>query len=479
MCKRRIKYLLTALLFSCLLGAGNPDELNLAKERLQSRIDQDKKECAKGRALSVLLGSWGPFLSELCKARKSLAILVKRTSPEEVPDVLVNIFIDEYAGGATRGQYPPMKDYLRVFGEPAVTPLMNRFREVREFNRQYALRTLGEIGSEKALPLVRSELKTQNLFTLSSAAYAIRMIRKEGAKEDLLPLLSDLELDPKAVPLIVRQLSSLEEPGWYDIVLDLAQEGKIHFQTIADLGSFQKYPELVVATHLDYLLAQWSSGNSDTVACLLFQIHERSYLKQFFPILEDLLRAKYRYTGNRYSPLTVKCQYFNRSRRHPLLDRIENTLTLADIEEWIHKRSPGWVSYLYLHEFYQRKGGPPFDASKMVFRLKVSVYDDANNILLGEVSEEFPNGVTKNIKLQLDNSNDEPYRIFLTPQLQKDITQNDRWIIDIPVFMIDLPVGCGFPLKIPMQSYAFNKTRDSAGKITRWEVRHIGPPPTK
>jgi len=476
--KRWITYQLAALLFPCLLGAGNPDDLKQAKERLQVKLDQDKKECVKGRALSVLLGPWGSFLSEICKARKNLARLVKRTSPEELPDVLVNIFIDEYSGGSTRGQYPPMKDYLQVFGEPAVVPLINRYGEVRESNRKYALSTLGEIGSEKALPLVRYELMTQNLSTISSAAYAIRMIRKEEAKEDLLLLLHAPELDPKAVMPVVRQLSHLENPGWYDIVLDLAHEGKINFQTITDLGSFSKYPETVVTAHLDYLLAQWSLGNSDTVACLLFQIHERTYIKQLFPILEDLLRAKYLYTGKRYSPLTAKCRNFNHPRRHPLLDRIENTLTLADIEEWIHKPSPGWVSYLYLQEFYQEKGGPPFDAGKIVFRLKVSVYDDANDSLLGEVSGDFPNDVPKNIKQQLDNSDDEPYRISLTPRLQKAVNQNDRWTIYIPVFMIDLPVGCGFPLEIPMESRDYDRTSDS-GKITRWEVRHIGPPPTK
>ena len=84
----------------------------------------------------------------------------------------------------------------------------------------------------------------------------------------------------------------------------------------------------------------------------------------------------------------------------------------------------------------------------------------------------------KLLGMKLDNSKNEPYRISLTPRLRKDVTQNDRWTIYIPVFMIDLPVGCGFPLEIPLESRDYDRTSNS-GKITRWEVKHIGPPPTK
>jgi hypothetical protein len=464
------------LFFPCLLEAANSDDLKLAKERLNVRLEQDAKACAKGRAKSVLLGPWAALVSEVCKDQENLARLAKQTSLEELPEVLVNIFIEELAGGPTRGQYPPMEDYLVIFGEPAAAPLVDRYEEVPENQRESILRALGEIGSEKALPLVRSELDKLNPWTLPLAAYAVRMIRKEAAKEDLLPILSDPRINAQAVVAIVRHMTYLEDPGWYDIVLDHAEDGTIPFETIATLGSFDKYPASAVTAHLDYLLARWAAGDSNVVACLLYQIHGRAAVKAWFPILEDLLRARYDYTNKRYSPLTVRCQPFPHVGRHPLLDRIENVLTLADVEEWIRQPSPGWVSYLYLRELRQKKGGPSFDAGKLDFRLAISVHDDDNDILLGEVSDQFQSGIARQIELPVNGSNDAPYRISLTPRLQKDITRKNRWTIDIPFFIIDKPIGCGFPLTVPMESCAADRTRGS-GRIKKWQVRHIGPPP--
>jgi hypothetical protein len=476
--KRLIMCLAGVLLFPCFLGAAGSDELKIAKERLNIRLEQDAKNCAKGRAKSVLLGPWAAYVSEVCKDQENLARLVNQTPLEELPEVLVNIFIDELNGGPTRGQYPPMEDYLIIFGDPAVAQLVAHYEEVPENRRENILRALGEIGSEKALPLVRSEVKKLNPRTLSLAAYAVRRIRKEAAKEDLLPLLRDPRINANAVTAIVRHLVFYEDPGWHDIVLDLAQEKKIPFQTVSVLGSYDKYPETAVTEHLDYLLSRWTAGDSNVVACLLYQIHGRAAVKAWFPILEDLLRARYDYANKRYSPLTVRCQPFPHYSRHPLLDRIENTLTLTDVEEWIRQPSPGWVSYLYLRELRQKMGGPSFDAGKLNFRLTISVYDDDHDILLGEVSDQFQSGIARQIELPVKGSNDEPYRISLTPRLQKDITRKNRWTIDIPFFIIDKPIGCGFPLKIPMESRDYNKTSNS-GQTTRWEVRHIGLPPTK
>lgn len=293
--KRWIICLAAVLLYPCLLEAANFDGLKLAKERLNVRLEHDAKNCAKVRAKSVLLGPWATYAAEPCKTAKNFSGLVKQTPREELPEVLVNIFIDDLNGGPTRGQYPPLEDYLVIFGEPAVAQLVAHYEEVPERHRGNILRALGEIGSEKALTFVRSEVKKLNSSTLPMAAYTVRLINKEAAKEDLLPLLRDPRIDDYAVTAIVRHLTFHKDPGWHDIVLDLAQQGKITFQTMSDLGSYDQYPEAAVTTHLHYLLARWTAGDSDFVACLLYQIHERNAVKQWFPILEDLLRAKYDY----------------------------------------------------------------------------------------------------------------------------------------------------------------------------------------
>jgi hypothetical protein len=478
MCIKTIKYLLMILLFCCFLGAAHSDDLHSARERLQARLDQDLKACRKGRLFSPLLGPYGKFVSEVCKDQKNLARLVKRTPTDKLPDVLVNIFIDEYTGGPTRGEYPPMRDYLAIYGEPAAAPLMKRYGEIGENKRQDALRTLGEIGSESALPLIRSELRKKNLYTLGASAYAMRLIRKEAAKEDLLPLLSDPDLDPAGIPIIVKQLSALKDPGWYDIVLNLAKEGRIDFKTIKEMGSIHKYPESVVAAHLTYLLDQWRSGNKSIAACLLLQIHQRRHIKQFFPILNDLLRADFKYAHTHYAPLGSHCNDLSRSRRPLLLHRIEDTLTMADIEEWMQHPSSGWLTYFYLHELYHKKGGPPIDTSDVVIHLTISAYDDAQNVLLGEVSGKFENGVDGQAELRLKHSNEGPIRFKFNPRLQKNRGDGKRWVIFMPLFMIEKPVGAGYsPLEITVGSKVSVRTQDSVGKITRWEIRHIGHPP--
>ena len=470
-------FLAIILLFPSFLSADNSNELKIARERLNVRLKQDAKGCTKGRALSVLLGQWSSFVSEVCNAQKNLARLVKQTPLEELPEVLVNTFIDELKRRPPIEHYPPMEDYLVIFGEPAVAQLLARYEEVPENQKENILRALGDIGSEKALPLIRSEVKKLNPLTLPLAAYAVRKINKEAANDDLLPLLRDPRIDADAVTAIVRHLIYYEDPGWHEIVLDLAQDGKIPFQTVRDLASYDKYPEAAVTAHIDYLLARWDAGDCDTVACLLYQTPARSTVKQWLPLLEDLLRAKFAYANRRYSPLTVRCQPFRHYGRHPLLDRIENTLTLTDVEEWIRQPSPGWLSYLYLRELRQKMGGPSIEAGKLYFRLTISVHDDDNDILLGEVSDQFQNAVARLIDLPVKGSSEAPYRIALTPRLRKDITIKNRWVIKIPLFNIDKPIGCAFPLTVPMGSSAAGRTREPSGRIIKWQVRHIGPPP--
>jgi hypothetical protein len=98
--------------------------------------------------------------------------------------------------------------------------------------------------------------------------------------------------------------------------------------------------------------------------------------------------------------------------------------------------------------------------------------------LLGEVSDQFQSGVARLIDLPVKGSSEAPYRISLIPRLQKDITIKNRWVIQIPLFNIDKPIGCAFPLTVPMGSSAANRTQAPSGHIKKWQVRHIGPPPT-
>jgi hypothetical protein len=317
----------TMLLIASFLSAEVSDELRIAGERLNTRLKQDAKGCAKGPALSVLFGQWPSFVSEVCKVQKNLAHLVKQTPMEELPEVLVNTFIDELDSRPPREQYPPMEDYLVIFGEPAVAQVIARYEEVPE-NRE-----------------------------------------------------------------------------------------------------------------------------------------------------KNILRARFAYPNRRYSPLIVRCQPFRHFGRHPLLDRIKNTLTLTGVDEWIRQPSPGWLSYLYLRKRRQEMGGLSFEAGKLDFRLVISVHDDDNDFLLGKVSDRFQSGAARLIDLPVTGSNDAPYRISLAPRLQKDIISNNRWVIKIPLFNIDKPIGCAFPLTVPIGSSAAGRTQEPSGRKKKWQVRHIGPPP--
>ena len=479
--KHWVVWLTVILLFFCFQGSSGASDIDTAKENLLKKIDGEKEDCKKASLGRKILGRWNALFSMVCKQIDQLNDLVDETPSEKLPDALVNIYIDELTGGPTKGRYPPMGNYLQSFGEPAVVPLMNRFNEIPDPNKHHALITLGEIGSEKALPLIRSRLSTLNLWTLQSSATALRMILKEDAKKELLPVLKDPRLDPKGIRPIVNALSSLEDPGWYDAILDLAEAGTIDIMKVYELNQYEKYPEPIVVKHVDYLLSQWNSDKSmehTAAACLLFQFQNRQNLKKLRPILDDLLHAKFQYPKYRFSPPYVHCRAHNKPKQPTLLDRIENTLTPEDIKEWMEAPQPSWLSTLYLGNLCNKKGGQPVDYRNLLFHLKISVYDDNDGALLGEISMDCPYGIEKKKKIRLEGIHEKPYTVIVDP-IHID---QERWRIKIPYFHVENPVrgGCAFPLDIPLESSTYQKlTYDVNGvkRTTKWVVKHSGPPP--
>ena len=394
-----VPFLIAMLLLPGLSRAGDPDGLQTAEARLAARLEQDRTQCAKVWAVSVPAPAYGPFAKAMCAAEKNLRRLVAKTSREALPEVLVGLFIDELTGRGPREVYPPLEDYVVIFGAPAVAPLMARYGEVPQDKREAVLRAFGEIGSEAPLPLVRAEAKHFDPATLSLAAYALRKIRKEAAREELLPLLRDPRVDAQAVTTIAQQLMFLEDPGWYDIVLDQAAVGRIPFETVTRLTSFDRYPEAAVAGHLDYLLQRWAAGDHRTVACLLYQVHDHAAVKRWSPVYQDLLRDKYGYGEKFFSLMSADCPPFRHARKHPLLDRVENTLAREDVEAWLREPLSGWASYLHLRELYHRKGGPPLEVEDLSFEMAFSAYDETHNVLLGECRDRFRNGVAREVEL--------------------------------------------------------------------------------
>jgi hypothetical protein len=162
-----------------------------------------------------------------------------------------------------------------------------------------------------------------------------------------------------------------------------------------------------------------------------------------------------------------------------LLARIEDTLTKEDIEEWLYKPSPGWLSYLYLHDLYHDKGGPPLDTSEMFFDLDISIYDEAGDVLLGQTSETFKSNVRRDVVIGLKGSDDVSYQFSLTPRLYKQIGQQESWFIYVNDFMVEKPIASyGNTFRINVGSKTYFQTFESNGRVAKWEVTHTGPPPS-
>ena len=472
-----LPFLIAMLFLPGLSRAGDTDALQTAEARLAARLEQDRTRCAKVWAVSILAPAYGPFAKAMCKAEKNLRQRVAKTPREALPALLVGLFIDELTGKGPREVYPPMEDYVVIFGAPAVAPLMARYGEVPKDKQESILRAFGEIGSEAPLPLIRAEAERLDPATLSLAAYALCKIRKEAAREDLLALLHAPRADDGAITTIANHLKTISDSQWCAIVLGQAERGRISFTTVSRLDSFDRYPETAVAAHLDYLLERWAAGDYRTVACLLYQVHDHAAVRQWLPIYPDLLRDKFGYGDAYFSLISADCPALGHDRGHPLLDRIEATLTRQDVEAWLRQPLPGWASYLHLRELCHRKGGPPPAVKDLSFELAFSAYDETHDILLGQCRDRFRNGEDREIQIPSDRPGGQPYRVTLAPRLQKDFAGKDRWTIHIPLLMVEKPIGYGCsPFTIPLESSQSFKS-SGAGRVIRWQVRHIGPPP--
>jgi hypothetical protein len=221
------------------------------------------------------------------------------------------------------------------------------------------------------------------------------------------------------------------------------------------------------------------AATCSTVACLLYRLQGRDPVQRFYPILEDLLKAKYRYPDKSYSPLLARCRGLTHSNRHLLLERIEKTLTLEDVERWLARPGSGWLARLYLLELRQAKGGPPMEINGLVFRLTIASLDHVSGKVLAEITGDYPAGEPASLELPPYSVGAKPVRISFTPVLKRDVLNHDRWVISTSWFSIDHPVGCAFELEIPLNGSDSNRTRDAMGLVTRWRVTHSGSPPER
>lgn len=459
------------------VGAGGGEVLRQAEDRLAQRLAQDRTGCAKTRILSIVAPSWSEFAKALCKAQMNLQNRVNEAPREELPELLVGLFIDQLTGRGPRETYPPMEDYVTTFGVPAVAPLMARYGEVPKNKRGDVLRALGDIGSEAPLPLIRDEAQRLDPATLPLALYALCQIRGEAAREDLLALLRDPRADEVVITLVASRLKTVSDIAWCDVVLGQLERGRISFDTVKRLDSFDHYPEATVTAHLDYLLGHWIAGDHRTVACLLYQVHDHDAVLRWFPIYPDLLRDKYGYGETYFSLLGSDCRHFGHARNHPLLDRIEKTLTRDDAAKWLRQPSLGWAAYLHLQELAHRKGGPPLLVEDLSFELAFSAHDETHDIQLGEFRGRFRNGVERKVALSPNPPDGEPCRVTLAPELRKDAAHRDRWAIHVPLLMVEKPTGYGFsPFTIPLEAGQTFRIRGD-GRTIRWQVRHVGGPP--
>jgi HEAT repeat protein len=148
-------------------------------------------------------------LEEEKKKLKHLLKFIKKSSSEDLPSALVDLFIKEASDYSHR--YPLLDSYVAVLGELSVVPLTEHYESSDIFLRERILNILGQVKSDRALPLVREALKDENPRVTMSAITALRFILDQDSKGELKALLGIKE-NEAVIKHILGHLGILKDP---------------------------------------------------------------------------------------------------------------------------------------------------------------------------------------------------------------------------------------------------------------------------
>jgi hypothetical protein len=326
---------------------------------------------------------------------RALEEFVKKQEPDVLPQALVKLFIDERNNLSFK--YPSLSYYVRTLGEPAVKPLMenyNRISRLDQNGKRHVLGILNDIGSPTALPLIRQETHSPNLEIRAAAIRLLYRLMGKEAKAELYQLLEEPNQALSIITLILEQLKNISEPEWRTTVISMIQQEKLPLEYLLrfKLDDFHD-AEHVIGSRIPVLLEQLQSEklqNRKNAIKLLLVLKHRTYLKQLFPILDDLLRVRFyygktfywRYQKDSHSDIDFDKFSWNFTNTQLILGRIETELYTADIKEWLAKQPKSLLTTLYLEQLLIKKGELSQKMSLEEVLVEVLVLDSQGTVLI-------------------------------------------------------------------------------------------------
>lgn len=204
---------------------------------------------------------WKQILNEQQRQLANLLALINKTPEEQLPDVLVSLFLEEQK---YINKYSPLEPYMLAMGERIIPPFTEQYDQAAPRTRERILMILGNIHSRKALPLVRKALDDPNQRVILHAQTALRLILQLEAKPELEKMLMTTK-SSWALKHTLREISLTGGKDWYEEFFRLAKSRKILLQDLALIGAPEDCPEEVIGDNLDFFMKIITSDNEPEI----------------------------------------------------------------------------------------------------------------------------------------------------------------------------------------------------------------------
>ena len=412
-------------------------------------------------------------LKQELRRRQHLLRLIHKTEAQKVPQVLVDLYVQDLTEPSDQAYPYSLESYLLMLGPLAVGPLEGHYETAPFDVKEEILMAAGRLGAREGLPMVRKGLAHEHPLVRRSAITALRLIQGTDARDELFALVH--ERDAMVLKHLVGELRRLDDPRWADAFFTAIEDGRLPLS----LDQTCVASEDSVGSHLDLMLRALQTGDLPTRSCameFLAPITRQSYVARLHTLLPNLLKAQYHagatigMAGLVSDPASWPEQaVWDSPAAHTVLQRISITLSADDLQRWLQYHRDQLLPRLYLEHLLAQQDGRPVPAPEP-FAFQIDVRDAAGSVLSSgsvslaigqdaafEVTARTPDALTYHCRTRLALDRAE-WRLVL-----------ERWLIDLK------PYGVGFDAQVPFggaYEIRLEESRRHHETLT-WRIRHV------
>jgi len=419
---------------------------------LEDRIERELEAMGESSPdYQALQKAWRPLLKEEEKKLKRLQQLVEQTSQDNLPKVIVTIFLEEDI--TERGQFPEVDPYLIIMGEEVVPLLMGSYDAVPTDMKEHILRVLTAIGSPHALSTARKALTSGNVREVMAGQAALRIILGDEAAPELIGILKKAN-NKEVVKSSLRQLEMLGAVDWCSHFLDAWQAGQVGFSDLFDIGDPQECSSRSLGEHVALLLkvlkSEGQAGEHYWIRELVARIDQPDAVYDLLPLWPQLVLERFR-SGGLVKGYSGEAQInnvelgFTDAQADVLLKNMASILDVDELHEMAAVPRP-LVHGLYLEDLLAKKKGKRLDLQGQVFSFRIEAIDGARNILAsGEYRIRI--GDEENITLTSSTGGFSDHQIALKVRFD-----GDKFMFHFEPLVIQLlPHAAQFSADVPVE----------------------------